>query len=189
MKATRRTSASTALCTALALLASVACTTTATPTPPPLGERFPSVRGEGLDGAARTIPDDLGGAPAILLVGYAQNAQFDADRWLFGLLQAQTPVQLIEVPTIPGLIPSLAGAWIDSGMRSGIPSEDWSTVVTVYGDGAAQVASFTGREQPRNMRVLLLDGDGRVRWFHDRGFSARELLELDQAARALTDGR
>lgn len=175
------------LACSLALALFVACSTEVA-NRRPIGELFPSVRGEGLDGRAWELPRDLAGRPAILLIGYAQDAQFDADRWLFGLLQAQTPAQLLELPTIPGLIPSLAGDWIDKGMRSGIPSEDWSSVVTVYGGRAAEIATFTGNDRPRNMRVLLLDGEGRVRWFHDRGFSAREMLDLDHTARTLVEG-
>lgn len=166
------------------LLALPACRS-ALPNREPLGEVFPSVTGEALSGETVSLPDDLAGAPAVLLVGYVQDAQFDADRWLFGLLQAGTPVALREVPTIPGLMASAAGGFIDEGMRSGIPHEDWRAVVTLYGGDARTLAEFTGNTRPRNMRVLLLDAEGRVVWFHDRGFSAGKLLELDRAARAL----
>jgi hypothetical protein len=148
----------------------------------PTGELMPHVSGESLEGERVPLPP---GRPAVLLLGYVQDAQFDADRWLFGLLQAGTPVLLLEVPTIPGLVPRLISGTIDTGMRSGIPREDWGSVVTVYGEGARELAAFTGDERPRNMRVLLVDAEGRVRWFHDRGFSASKLLELDRAARAL----
>jgi hypothetical protein len=149
-----------------------------------LGRSFPAVVGEALSGERIELP---GRAKAsVLLVGYAQEAQFDADRWIFGLLQAKPDASIVELPTIPGLFPRLASGWIDSGMRSGIPSEDWSSVVTVYGPGARTIVDFTGNEQPRNIRVLLLDAEGRVRWFHDRGFSAAKLLELDLAIRALS---
>ena len=154
----------------------------------PVGERLPSVEGESLEGTAFLLPEDLAGAPAILLLGYVQDAQFDADRWLFGLLQAEIPVRFLEVPTIPGLVPTLLSGTIDSGMRSGIPSEDWGSVVTVYGDPAGELVRFTGNETPRNVRVLLLDAEGQVRWIHDRGFSAGKLLELSRAAADLGAG-
>ena len=123
----------------------------------------------------------------VLLLGYVQDAQFDGDRWLFGLLQAETPVAIREVPTIKGFVPRLIANGIDSGMRSGIPSEDWASVVTVYGSDASKLVAFTGDENARNMRVLLLDAQGRVAWFHDRGFSAAKLLELDQRAREISN--
>lgn len=152
------------------------------------GETFPSVTGESLEQAAVRLPEDVAGGPAVLLLGYVQDAQFDADRWLYGLLQAGMPVKIYEVPTIPGLFPRLISGTIDSGMRSGIPSEDWSSVVTVYGDDAKKIVALTGNEKPRNIRVLLLDAEGRVRWFHDRGFSAGKLIELEQQVNALMSG-
>ncbi len=173
----------------LALLLALAALTGACSSPvpnrDPLGEPFPGVRGSSLEGDEVELPGDLAGAPAVLLLGYVQDAQFDADRWLIGLLQAETPVRFLEVPTIPGFAPGLFAGSIDEGMRSGIPSEDWGGVVTLYRDDAARVVALTGNERPRNMRVVLLDAEGVVRWFHDRGFSAGKLLELDAAARDL----
>lgn len=154
----------------------------------PLGQALPSVTGTALDGKEWRLPEDLAGRPAVLLVGYEQRAQFDADRWLFGLLQAETPARLLEVPTIPGLFGRALADTIDSGMRSGIPREDWGTVVTLYGDSAARMRAFTGTENGRNMRVLVLDGRGVVRWFHDRGFSAAKCLELDRLVRGWEAG-
>ena len=122
----------------------------------------------------------------MLLIGYVQRAQFDADRWLVGLLQAPPPVRILEVPTIKGLFPRVIAGTIDEGMRSGIPSEDWGVVVTLYGSDANKLVELTGNENGRNIRVLLVDADGVVRWFHDRGFSAGKLLELVQAAEGLT---
>lgn len=186
-EAGRMRSLPTRLAAGLALLALVsalsltACRSTL-PNRAPLGEAFPSVRGEGLDGTAWRLPEDLAGAPALLLVGYVQKAQFDADRWLLGLLQAEAPLRVLEVPTIRGWVPRLMAGTIDQGMRDGIPEEDWASVVTVY-DGAARIQRFTGTETPQNMRVLLLDEQGRVRWFHDRGYSARVLSEMLAAVR------
>lgn len=151
----------------------------------PVGETFPSTQGETLDGTPFRLPEDVTGQPAVLLMGYVQKAQFDADRWAFGMLQAGTPVRILEVPAIPGLLPKLASGFIDNGMKSGIPEEDWASVVTVYGAAAEPIVEFTGNTNPRNMRVALLDADGVVRWFHDRGFSGGKLLELDRAAREL----
>jgi len=151
----------------------------------PVGETFPTVAGESLEQEARELPTALAGGPAVLLVGYEQRAQFDIDRWLMGLLQAEVDAAIVEVPTIPGLVPTAISGWIDDGMRAGIPREDWGAVVTVYGDDAEPIAALTGTENGQNARVLLLDGTGRVVWFHDRGYSAREALALTRAAEAL----
>ena len=63
----------------------------------PTGERLPSVEGETLEGETRSLPLE---ESTLLLVGYVQKAQFDADRWLVGLLQAPPDVRILEVPTI-----------------------------------------------------------------------------------------
>ncbi len=164
-----------------AALTQISCQSTV-PNRSPLGETFPSVSGKSLEGGtAVELPAALAGAPAVLLIGYDQDAQFDADRWLYGLLQADLGVQLLELPTIKGLFPRMIAGTIDSGMRAGIPSEDWASVVTVYGAGAGKIVDFTGNEVGSNIRVLLLDAEGRTTWFHDRGFSAGKLIELQQA--------
>ncbi len=148
----------------------------------PLGEVFPRVEAEPLDASSRddweTIPDDFAGSPLLLLVGYVQGTQFDIDRWLFGVLDADLDVTLREVPAARGMGARMASGFIDSGMRRGIPKAEWGAVTTTYGDRAESIARFTGTERPRNARVLLLDGEGVVRWFHDEGFSAATLIEL-----------
>ena len=98
-------------------------------------------------------------------------------------MQAEVTVATYEVPTIPGLTARLASGYIDNGMRSGIPSEDWGSVITVYGD-ASQIVTLTGNENPRNGRILLLDKEGKVAWFWDQGYSARRLLDLKKAVEA-----
>lgn len=143
----------------------------------PVGETFPTVEGTSLKGETRTLPAYYAGKPVLFIVGYVQKAQFDADRWILGVLQAGLPVKVVEVPTIDGLFPRLLSGTIDDGMRAGIPSEDWEDVVTVYGD-ASRIVEFTGNDTPRNVRVLLLDAQGKVVWFHDRGYSPRLPLEI-----------
>lgn len=151
----------------------------------PVGEPFPPIEADALtevDGApAVNIPGDFAGAPLLLLVGYVQDTQFDIDRWLFGVMDAALEVTLREVPAARGMGARLASGFIDGGMRKGIPRAEWGAVVTTYGKTADKIANLTGTEYPRNARVLLLDGQGVVRWFHDAGFSAPTLIELRTA--------
>lgn len=168
------TAAVAALLLALCLLPSCSSTW---PRRNPTGEVFPTVAGKSLAGDAIALPTVGASAPLLLLVGYEQEAQFDLDRWLFGLDQAGWRVRTFEVPTLPGLVPRLLAGTIDGGMRRGIPAEDWASVVTVYGD-ASRIAEFTGNEDGLTGRVLLLDRAGKVVWFHDRGFSVAQLKAL-----------
>ncbi len=146
----------------------------------PTGEVFPSVTGTSLEGETVSLPDSLEGEPALLLIGFVQESQFDLDRWALGLWQSGFELRAIEVPTIPGLVPRVLSERIDNGMRSGIPSEDWASVVTVYRDADA-IVRFTGNEEPRPGRILLLDAASQVRYFHDRGYSTGALARLLEA--------
>ncbi|MGK0409978.1 MAG: hypothetical protein ACJASB_002136 [Shewanella psychromarinicola] len=141
------------------------------------GQAFPSVSGQNLEEKSMTLPDDLKGEVALLLIGYKQDSQFDIDRWLIGLDMTQTQVSVFEVPTIQGLFPRMFSTLIDNGMRSGIPKPLWKGVVTVYKDGE-KVQAFTGNEKPNNSRVVLLNAQGKVIYFYDQGFSVDALNQL-----------
>ena len=167
-------------------LAGLALTTALTgcsstyPRQEPIGERFPSVVGESLQGDEVRIPEDFAGEPVVLLVGYDQDTQFDLDRWIMGLTDAGVDVKIREIPTIPGLVPGMFANQIDAGMRKGIPSEDWGAVVTVYGDGD-KIARFLGNEVKLPGRIVLLDAEGKVALFHDEGYSMGTLRRLQDA--------
>lgn len=143
----------------------------------PVGEKFPTVKGQTLSEKERELPTYFEGTSVVLLLGYVQDSQFDIDRWLIGLDMTETNIKAYEIPTIQGLFPRMFQSSIDEGMRKGIPKELWGGVITLYGDGA-KVQEFTGNENPNNARVLLLDSKGKVVYFHDRGFSVQALNEL-----------
>jgi len=148
----------------------------------PLKQAFPSVRARILTDEQVIIPEFFKKKPTLLLVGYVQDTQFDIDRWILALKQLSTPINIAEIPAIRGFFPRMISSQINSGMRDGIPQEDWKIVFTVYAD-AEEVAKFFGNSKPRNARVVLLDNEGRVQWFHDQGFSADRAIELDNFIR------
>ncbi len=150
----------------------------------PVGQPFPTVTGQSLEKQPKQLPKDLPNEPVVLLLGYVQDAQFDIDRWFIGLDMTKTPVTAMEIPTIQGMFPRMFKTQIDDGMRSGIPKELWGGVITVYKDGA-KLQQFTGNDRPNNARVLLLDSDRNIAYFHDRGFSVLALNELRKALREL----
>ena len=159
------------------LVASIAGCATTYARRDPTGELFPTVIGRSLDERAFSIPGDLSGEEALLLVGYRMKTQFDIDRWLLALHNAGVEVPTYELPTIPGLVPGLFAGSINEGMRSGIPREDWAVVITIY-DDAKKIAEYLGNENALPARVVLLDGNGRVAFFHDNGYSLGSLLRL-----------
>jgi hypothetical protein len=145
----------------------------------PVGEMFPEISGESLEKKEVKMPEYFKGSQVVLLLGYKQDSQFDIDRWLIGLDMTNTKIKAYELPTIQGMLPRMFSTFIDEGMRSGIPKELWGGVITVYADGA-ELQEFTGNENPNNARVLLLDENGKVIYFFDRGFSVFALNELKE---------
>lgn len=138
---------------------------------------FPQVHGKNLKGEAVVIPDHYKGKTTLMLVGYTQKAQFDIDRWILGALQADIKTEIVEVPTIAGMMPQMVQGFIDNGMRKGIPQSDWASVVTVYED-APKVIEALGNERPQSAYVVLLDKEGRILWTSNIGYSASQVLEL-----------
>ncbi len=146
---------------------------------------FPQVVGNDLNKKQVTIPDDFRGRNVLLLVGYEQRAQFDIDRWILGVLQADIPVEIVEVPTISGMVPRAVQGFIDNGMRSGIPQSDWASVVTVYKD-ADKIIQALGNDRPQSAYAVLLNREGRIIWRSNIGYSAGQVIELKKLAQSLT---
>lgn len=142
-----------------------------------VGKPFPPVNGKTLANKSVAMPNDFLGKPTLLLIGYKQNSQFDIDRWLIGLDMRKADVDVYELPTMQGILPSIFRTMIDNGMRNGIPESLWHGVITLYDDGE-QVQAFTGNQNPNNARVVLLDDQGVVRYFYDQGFAVSALNAL-----------
>ena len=142
-----------------------------------LGDTMPEATGQSLEGELIVIPKAFAGEKTLLLFGYVQDSQFDIDRWLIGLDMTETPVPVYEIPTIQGMAPRMFSTFIDNGMRKGIPKELWKGVVTVYEDGD-MIQRFTGNINPNNARVMLLDAQGKILYFYDRGFSVAALKDV-----------
>ena len=143
----------------------------------PVGEQFPSVKGHSLEKKNYNIPEDFVGDKVLFLIGFVQNTQFDIDRWTIGLDQTTTKVNTYELPATQGLFPIVFKTRLDDSMRVGIPDEIWGGVITIYKDGGI-IQGFTGNENPRNTRVVLIDERGIIIFFHDSGFSIKALNEL-----------
>jgi len=143
-----------------------------------LGEQFPKVLGQSLEKETVNIPSDFNENFTLLLVGYKQNSQFDIDRWLIGIDMKQIDIGVYELPTIQGMFPRFFSTMIDNGMRRGIPKDLWKGVITIYKDGD-KIQAFTGNENPNNARVLLINQDGKILFFHDKGFSVSALNSIE----------
>lgn len=167
---------------ALAFLIFTGCSTF--PNQSLVGKQFPDVQGTSLDGKSWNMPKDFRGEPTLLLLGYKHKSQFDIDRWLIGLDMKKATIPTYELPTISGMFPQMFSTLIDGGMRKGIPKPLWKGVITVYKDGEL-LQRFTGNDRPRGSRVILLDKNAKIVYFHDYGFSVEELNKVLQIYESL----
>lgn len=151
---------------------------TSVPTPANIqNSQFPTVQGKNLKGETIVIPQHFHGKPTLVLVGYTQKAQFDIDRWILGALQVDLGTEIVELPTIAGMMPQMVQGFIDNGMRKGIPQSDWASVVTIYED-ASKIIAVLGNDRPQSAYVVLLDKDGRIAWSTNIGYSPNQILKL-----------
>jgi len=136
----------------------------------PVGRRLPSVRGNALNGLSTRFPQDLAGAPAVLLVAYQGTTQEDVARWLRFLQASEPELTVYEVPTVSALAFRPLTGRVDNGTRRGVPAVLWPEVVTLCGEGRA-MREFLGDSGRSGASVVLLDGGGVVRWFNALGFT------------------
>ena len=155
----------------------------------PVGRRLPSVRGNALNGVGVRFPQDLAGAPAVLLVAYQGTTQEDVARWLRFLQTSEPHLTVYEVPTISALAYRPLSGRVDNGMRRGVPSVLWPEVVTLCGEGKT-MREFLGDRGLAGASVVLLDSDGVVRWFSALGFTTDKGAGLlDELRRSTTQRR
>ena len=153
----------------------------------PVGRRFPSVTGNALSRAAVRLPEDLSGAPAVLLAAYRRGTQTDIDRWRVFLEREAPGLAVYELPVIPSFAWRPLAGVIDDGMRGGVPRALWGNVITLYREGGV-VRDFLGDRGGYRAHVALLDAHGVVRWFGAGGFHSAAAGALLAALRGLETG-
>ena len=128
-----------------------------------VGEVFPTMHGTTLNGRRVTLPEDVRGKLAFLVLGFRYDARFDVEAWerVFVERFDQDPrVTALVVPVIEGVY-RLFAPMIDSGMRRGTPPSQRDRVVTVYTMGN-RLRSALGAGSASDIWLYLLDRDGRV---------------------------
>lgn len=149
--------------------------------------RFPEVSGENLLGESFDLPGDLPGAPRVAFVAFRQGQQPAVNTWLAvadGLEADHPGLRYVELPTISWPY-RIMKPIIDNGMRGGIPSEEArARTITVFTRVGAFVeeAGLPGTEE---IATLLIDGDGRIRWWTTGRHTGAKEAELRRAIEAV----
>ena len=128
--------------------------------------RVPAVVGTNLFGDEIAIPAAFAGRRNLIAMGYVREHQDDIDTWIAvaDALAPQYPdFRFYEVPVIyEGS--ALFRWWLNNGMRMGIPDpKARERTITVYLDRDRFNAALD-IEDMTDIRLVLLDGDGRILW-------------------------
>ena len=148
------------------------------------GLYFPRIDSKDLNGDAITLPDDLAGNPALVLVAFKQRQQVNVNTWLdeLGAIESGIEgVRVIETPTISGQKWGWMAGFIDNGMRSGIPDvEARARTITLFTDVGAFRGAL-GLESVDTIYGVLLDESSRVVEVVEGDFSEEKLGRLIDA--------
>ena len=156
-----------------------------------VGDRFPMLSGQYFTGREAALPEASSGVTRLVAIGFTYDSRYPVEAWADWYRTAigpRTDVTLLEVPMISGL--ATLGQWfIDRGMRNGTPVALHENVITVYGGtGAWKAALGYGPGHEDDAYLVVLDGDGVVRWRYHGMFDDATAGELRDVIMALADG-
>jgi hypothetical protein len=154
-----------------------------------VGDPLPPVRGSFLTGRNVALPAAASGKTSLLLLGFTYGSRHAVERWgewSRKSMGGRRDVTLFEIPMIGGL--GRLGRWfIDRGMRKGTPAELHESVITVYsdtGDWKRRLGVTDANED--DAFLILVDGQGIVRWMHHGPFDGEAARRLGGALASLT---
>lgn len=152
-----------------------------------VGFRFPTIRGDNLEGRSMSLPDDLEGRARIVIVAFQRWHQNLVDTWVpvARALEHEHPgLSTYEIPTLPRMNP-FSRFFIDNGMRGGIPDRNVRAhTVTLYTDKDRFRAGL-GIGDERDIHLFLLDETGRVVWRGEGPRAAQTEGQLRQSVASL----
>lgn len=148
------------------------------------GVYFPRIESKDLNGDEVTLPDDLAGNPALVLVAFKQGQQTNVNTWLDQLETIEAGIEglrVIETPTISGKKWGWMAGFIDNGMRSGIPDpEARARTITLFTD-VGDFREALGLESADTIYGVLLDEQSRVVDVVEGDFSQEKFQRLIDA--------
>ena len=128
-------------------------------------QRIPQAKVESLTGAPIALPQVLQGKIGVLVLGFSRGSQQAVTDWgrkLAADYRDSPAVLYYEMPMLAG-VPRLMRGLVVRQMRSSVPERAWPRFAPLTEDEKAwrSLAHYTSEE---DAYVLLVDGEGNVRW-------------------------
>jgi len=142
------------------------------------GGRIPTVHETSFAGTQVTLPDDLRGRVGVLVLGFSKKSGDVSKSWgerLEQSYQNSREVMFYEMPVLES-VPKLIRGMVLKSMRSGVPEAMQAHFMPTFSN-EAEWKKIAGYANADDAYVLVVDGDGRVRWqtsgkVTDAGFGA-----------------
>lgn len=128
-------------------------------------ESIPTVRCDSLAGLRVSLPEDLHGRPAVLVVGFSREAQGAVRDWgrrLAAEYGASGTVGYYEVAMLAGA-PRLVRGLIVRAMKKDVSERGQAHFLPVA-DHEAEWRALAHYDRPEAAYVVVVDGVGNVRW-------------------------
>jgi hypothetical protein len=160
--------------------------------------RIPPVHAAALSGEMVDLPSGLHGKVGVLVVGFSQGAREGVTEWgkrLAAEYRGSAAVVYYEMPVLAGA-PKLLRGMIVRSIKSSVPERAQARFVPLM-EGEAAWRALAHYSRPDDPYVLVVDGDGVVRWQtqgvpSDAAYAAVkqqvERLQGDGVARAAKQG-
>lgn len=148
---------------------------------------FPEVTGRNLNGVAYNIPADFEGAVNIVFLVFYLPQQALVNTWLpyaDALAGRFSDLRVYELPTLTQR-DGLFRAYIDSGMRSGIPDrEGRARTIALYLDRPRFLRGL-GLMSDQTIYTLLVVPSGKILWLAKGAYSQAKATDLETQLKAL----
>jgi hypothetical protein len=155
------------------------------------GARIPATHGTSFAGAQVTLRDDLRGRVGVLVLGFSKSSGDICKGWGQRLAETYRDSREVTYYQMPVLesVPKLIRGMVTKSIRSGVPEAEQAHFLPTFSDEAEwrKVARYANSD---DAYVLVVDGEGRVRWqtsgkVTDAGFAVlKKQVETVQAQSA-----
>jgi ATP10 protein len=143
---------------------------------------FPSVSGQNLEGRKFNLPADFEAKLNLVAIAFYGSHQELINTWspaVQRLMGEHANLKFYEIPTL-SKENGLARAFIDGGMRSGIPEKATREVtITLYLDRAQFLRSI-GETTDRTIYTLLVNPQGEILWRGKGAYTQAQEESLEQ---------
>jgi len=150
------------------------------------GQSIPITRAISLADTTVTLPGDLKGRPAILVLGFSKNSSQQTKPWTEAIerdFESQEKIAFYQLPMLQE-VPRLVRSFVLQGMRKPLNTAQRSHFLPVFDNGEAwkSAVHFAGAD---DAYVLLVDGSGRIQWQASGAFQEEQYDGLRKRAAAV----